>query len=250
MPNEGGFSSAELAAAEWSRRWRETRRGEEDSRRRRDLDSGSKRRLGNAQWSDDWDHARIRRRTGSSVADRPGRRQQDRYFNRECEESSHDRRPRYTEESVPEVKVKEEEEGSKLSLFTERRRHVEQLRQEIKLEQSLRQTGKTGDEDDVPPDPRNPLLAAYERPPRGRESRRRLPRDHWEDTWDHDRFRERSLSPERPCISDEGPVHDTRAGSWRARAGGVYLPPPDEEEEEEAEASGSEVKREKRRYWD
>ena len=37
-----------------------------------------------------------------------------------------------------------------------------------------------------------------------------------EEIWDHDKFRERSLSPERPAPSD---TWDSRKGNWKARAG-------------------------------
>nr|CEL67716.1 TPA: hypothetical protein BN1204_035080 [Neospora caninum Liverpool] len=93
--------------------------------------------------------------------------------------------------------------------------------------------------------PRNPLFAAYDRASyqelkrRRREasgassSRRQADNDVDREQWRHDRFHERSPSPERVRPPT---VWDTRKGQWRSRAGGVYVPPPKEEVEELEEA--------------
>eukprot|EP01071_Lankesteria_metandrocarpae_P005264 Lankesteria_metandrocarpae@DN3933_c0_g1_i1.p1 len=113
-----------------------------------------------------------------------------------------------------------------------------------------------GDEDHAAPkDPSNPLQAAYdvqayiaERKGESRRKRSRHARGNRNDEkdddehkdrqhprndrryseerdagWTHDRYLNRSPSPNRDRT--DGSMWDTRLGSWRARAGGVFLPP-------------------------
>eukprot|EP01053_Blabericola_migrator_P001273 Blabericola_migrator_1__1272@NODE_132_length_13257_cov_135_196133_g116_i0_p6_GENE_NODE_132_length_13257_cov_135_196133_g116_i0NODE_132_length_13257_cov_135_196133_g116_i0_p6_ORF_typecomplete_len217_score36_76_NODE_132_length_13257_cov_135_196133_g116_i09171567 len=212
-----GFTSAELAAAEWSRLWRERRREAEEQRRKRrgDIDHGD---------SKSWHSRRAREK-------------RRRYYDDDDDYPRPDKRRSKVDNDDDEARE------------TERVKRIKELQEEIKREEGSEETALDKEDDDVPPDPKNPLFAAYERPryterPRGRQ--RRHSRD--EDFWTHDRFRERSLSPERP--SQDTPLYDTRVGSWRARAGGVYLPPEpasDDEtikKEEEPKQSGA------RRYWE
>lgn len=93
------------------------------------------------------------------------------------------------------------------------------------------------DDSEVPRVPPNPLNAAYHEQSYRLSQRQRRSGctgdreqsmisgqavEEKEEIWDHDKFRERSLSPERPAPSD---TWDSRKGNWKARAGGVYIPP-------------------------
>ncbi|RQX75441.1 hypothetical protein TGCAST_272190 [Toxoplasma gondii CAST] len=93
-----------------------------------------------------------------------------------------------------------------------------------------------------PPAPRNPLFAAYDRESYQKLKRRRREasdtrrgrrhhagKEAHREQWRHDRFHERSPSPQRVRPPT---VWNTRKGQWRSLAGGVYVPPSMEEVEE------------------
>ncbi|KAF4689160.1 hypothetical protein FOZ60_002031 [Perkinsus olseni] len=87
------------------------------------------------------------------------------------------------------------------------------------------------DDESRPADPFNPLNEAYDvgkyEELQHRHKRRRTRGRRWE----HDWYRQRSPSPIRERT--DGPMWDTRAGSWRSRAGGVCLAPTEEDQDEE-----------------
>eukprot|EP00920_Eleutheroschizon_duboscqi_P008119 GHVT01018877.1.p1 GENE.GHVT01018877.1~~GHVT01018877.1.p1 ORF type:complete len:546 (+),score=69.06 GHVT01018877.1:311-1948(+) len=78
-------------------------------------------------------------------------------------------------------------------------------------------------------EPYNPLQEAYD--PKGYKqlkqmagsSARKEPSGKREPKWFHDRYLNRSESPDRERT--EGAMWNTRAGSWKSRAGGVYIAP-------------------------
>lgn len=95
----------------------------------------------------------------------------------------------------------------------------------------------------VPSDPKNPLQAAHDtRAYSGdsvsrwassrrssRTSRRRKRGSSSEHHWDHQPFIDRSVSPRRDRT--DGPMYPTRKGTWRSRAGGVFLAPGESSED-------------------
>ncbi|KAF4668743.1 hypothetical protein FOL46_001836 [Perkinsus olseni] len=95
----------------------------------------------------------------------------------------------------------------------------------------LLQCDPEDDDESRPADPFNPLNEAYDvgkyEELQHRHKRRRMRGRRWE----HDWYRQRSPSPIRERT--DGPMWDTRAGSWRSRAGGVCLAPTEEDQEEE-----------------
>ncbi|KAH0475371.1 MAG: hypothetical protein KVP17_000731 [Porospora cf. gigantea B] len=100
-----------------------------------------------------------------------------------------------------------------------------------------RQT-RSGDDSTAPKDPYNPLVEAFDRRAyqdrKYEQNSRRSEHSHVGERperasrWRHDRFDDHREV--RRVRSDEPPLHDTRRGAWRSRAGGVYLPPPHEDE--------------------
>lgn len=81
----------------------------------------------------------------------------------------------------------------------------------------------------VPRDPQNPLeeaynLKAYELLLQEQHARLKARRRHRHGPkWDHEPYLNRSPSPCR--LRTDGAFYPTRKGTWRSRAGGIYLPP-------------------------
>lgn len=86
----------------------------------------------------------------------------------------------------------------------------------------------------LPPEPRNPLNQAHNMEAYKLHSAARSRRiasgpedkEDKEEFWDHLPFLRRSRSPDR--TRTKGAMWPTRAGAWKSRAGGAYLPPTDE----------------------
>eukprot|EP01054_Gregarina_sp_Poly1_P003064 Gregarina_sp_Poly_1__3063@NODE_1860_length_3187_cov_79_407372_g1205_i0_p2_GENE_NODE_1860_length_3187_cov_79_407372_g1205_i0NODE_1860_length_3187_cov_79_407372_g1205_i0_p2_ORF_typecomplete_len235_score42_43_NODE_1860_length_3187_cov_79_407372_g1205_i015862290 len=230
--SQNGFTSAELAAAEWSRLWKqklEEHTGTQGRRKERGRPSHVE---DDRKWQrGDMDERRHRH----------GKSQRRIKSGSPC---------KYPEDDEIKREPRSSDDEHKTEIETQRTKRVAELRKEIQAEAQGNHQNENEEEADTPPaDPRNPLFAAYERP-QGRRGVQRRPRRRDSDAgdcWTHDRFRNRSLSPDRPD-PQEVPLYDTRAGSWRARAGGVYLPPVEAEVKSQEEEEAPPSKR--RRFWD
>ncbi|KAF4724950.1 hypothetical protein FOZ63_003891 [Perkinsus olseni] len=131
----------------------------------------------------------------------------------------------------------EDEEGSKEKKKKKKKKHHHHHHHHKDDEEAsvstsgLLQCDPEDDDESRPADPFNPLNEAYDvgkyEELQHRHKRRRMRGRRWE----HDWYRQRSPSPIRERT--DGPMWDTRAGSWRSRAGGVCLAPTEEDQEEE-----------------
>ncbi|KAH0483362.1 MAG: uncharacterized protein KVP18_004086 [Porospora cf. gigantea A] len=97
------------------------------------------------------------------------------------------------------------------------------------------QQKRSAEDSAAPKDPYNPLVEAFDRrayrdrkyEQNSRRNEHGGERPERASRWRHDRFEDHREV--RRVQSDEPPLHDTRRGAWRSRAGGVYLPPHEEE---------------------
>ncbi|KAF4671593.1 hypothetical protein FOL47_001408 [Perkinsus chesapeaki] len=125
----------------------------------------------------------------------------------------------------------DETEGKKKKKKKKHHHHHKHHKEESVSTGGLLREDPEDDDESRPPDPFNPLNQAYDvekyKEVEQKHKRRRTRGRRWE----HDWYRQRSPSPIRERT--EGPMWDTRAGSWRSRAGGVCLAPTEEDQEEE-----------------
>ncbi|CEM11213.1 unnamed protein product [Vitrella brassicaformis CCMP3155] len=268
---KGGFTAAEQAAALWRQELEAKEKLKEKASSQRPIDDGKRRRKKRkkAKRRDDDDGSDPDRRSrkkrhrslspsssSSSSGESPKRRRRDKASpptqdgggGKEGGQKDQPQIEKWAESiqqrSLPANPLARMYQATTMSLVQQQQhmkkqeQHAEKSppRKERASRRSLSRS-RSPSPSPLPRDPVNPLDAAYDRKAYRRLKRERKRRGSRSPSggrrdpyWEHDRYVERSESPERERT--EGPMWDTRKGSWVSKAGGVYIPPADGREGE------------------